>query len=386
MTGTTRERLKIVYLGHTAALSGGEIGLTRLIRASEHVQAHVILAEYGPLVDALEDAGATVEVLPLVSGVRHIRREELAGGGAALRAVGSVYRYARRLEWRLRQLAPDLVHSNTLKSGVYGVMAARLARLPIVWGLHDRIARDYLPTPAVAPMRLLVSTAPSALVVPSQATLDAVGHVFRPGLRSAVIPLPVWVPAIDYHVREQVRVVGLIGRLAEWKGQDVFLRAFAQAFAVGEVRARIVGSALFGEDDYAASLPRLARELGIADRVDFIGFSSDVPAELARMDIVVNASVLPETLGQTIIEAMGAGVPTISARAGGPLEYVEENVSGLLHDPGDVAGLAAALTRLSADVGLRRTVSENGRVVAARFSPEHTSAEMLRLYGDVVNL
>jgi glycosyltransferase involved in cell wall biosynthesis len=386
LTGTTRERLKIVYLGHTAALSGGEIGLARLIRASEHVQAHVILAEFGPLVDELEDAGATVEVLPLAAGVRHIRREQLGTGGAALGAVGSVYRYARRLEWRLRKLGPDLVHSNTLKSGVYGVMAARLARLPIVWGLHDRIARDYLPAPAVAPMRLLVSTAPNALVVPSQATLDTVGPWFRPGLRRAVIPLPVWTPTLEYHVREEVKVIGLIGRLAGWKGQDVFLRAFAHAFGAGEVRARIVGSALFGEDDYAASLPVLARELGIADRVDFVGFSSDIPGELAGMDIVVNASVLPETLGQTIIEAMGAGVPTIAARAGGPLEYVEDGVSGLLHDPGDVASLAGAMGRLSADVALRRSLSHHGRQVAARFSPAHTSADMLRLYGDVAKV
>ena len=102
------------------------------------------------------------------------------------------------------------------------------------------------------------------------------------------------------------------------------------------------------------------------------------------MDIVVNASVLPETLGQTIIEAMGAGVPTVSARAGGPLEYVEENVSGLLHDPGDVEALASALLRLSADTGLREALSRNGRVVAARFSPEQTSKEMLRFYETLI--
>jgi glycosyltransferase involved in cell wall biosynthesis len=376
-------RLKVVYLGHTAAMSGGEIGLLRLIQAESDIEAHVILAEDGPLVGALEGAGASVEVMALNAEVRHVRREDLSSYRTALEAGGSVLAYARRTARRLRRLSPDIVHTNTLKAGVYGVAAARLAHLPVVWGLHDRIAPDYLPARAVAPMRTLVKLTPTGLIVPSQATLDAVGGGFRPGLKRAVIPLPVPAPDIDYHVREAVTCVGIIGRLAPWKGQDVFLRAFAQAFPTGTVRARIVGSALFGEEVYAQQIAELACELGIAERVDFTGFQSDVPAQLAQMDIMVNSSVLPETLGQTIIEAMGAGVPTISPDAGGPSEYVKDGWSGVLHTPGDIASLASCLSRLSADVQLRHQLSANGRVVAQRFAPAQTAAQLLRFYAEV---
>ena len=122
----------------------------------------------------------------------------------------------------------------------------------------------------------------------------------------------------------------MVGRVAPWKGQHVFLPAFARAFAGGSERAVIVGAAMFGatEADYGAGLQETASVLGIADRVDFRGFREDVWSELHQMDILVHASVTPEPFGQVIVEAMLAGVPVIASAAGGPGEIVTDNVDG----------------------------------------------------------
>ena len=107
---------------------------------------------------------------------------------------------------------------------------------------------------------------------------------------------------------------GMVGRIAPWKGQDVFLGAFAHAFGQGDERAVIVGGALFGEDDCARELSRLADALGVGNRVEFRGHRPNVWDELSRIDVLVHASVTPEPFGQVIIEGMAAGVPVIAAQ------------------------------------------------------------------------
>ena len=119
--------LRVTHLDHMARLSGAEIALVRLLRAAD------------------------------------------------------VARYIQRLGRRLRELGPDLVHTTSLKASVYGTIAARAVRLPLLWHLHDRLAADYLPPAVVPPMRLFAATAPSALVAPSRFTLRIVGSRFRRG-------------------------------------------------------------------------------------------------------------------------------------------------------------------------------------------------------------
>ncbi len=99
----------------------------------------------------------------------------------------------------------------------------------------------------------------------------------------------------------------------------------------------------------------MARELGLADRVSFRGFAEDVHAELARLDVLVHASTVPEPLGQVVLEGMAAGLPVVAADAGGPAEIIDDGVDGLLYPPGDEAALAERLRRLADDRELRVT-------------------------------
>jgi glycosyltransferase involved in cell wall biosynthesis len=95
------------------------------------------------------------------------------------------------------------------------------------------------------------------------ATLDV-----RPRQAAAVVPSPVDLPVRSTrHAPADRLTIVSVGRLTSWKGQDVLLRAFAQALAPGEAKLQVVGGALFGEDVYEASLHVLAQELNIAEDV-----------------------------------------------------------------------------------------------------------------------
>jgi glycosyltransferase involved in cell wall biosynthesis len=365
-------------------LSGAEIGLLRFVQATHGVvSSHVVLAEDGDLVGALRDAGARVDVLALEEGARSLRRSELALGRRQLAAGGALGRYILALRALLRDVRPDLVHTVSLKAGVYGSTAARLGGVPVVWHLHDHLTAGYLPARAIAPMRALAGWWPSGLLVPSRSVLATVGRR-RSGLLTDVLPFPVPLPEAAVEPREEVAVVGMLGRITPWKGQDVFLEAFAQAFPAGDVHARIIGNALFGETDYEQELHAQAARLGIADRVEFTGFRTDVDAELRRLDVLVHASVLPDPLPGVVLEGMGMGLPVVAADAGGNPEHVVDGVNGLLHVPGDVADLARALRRAAGPITDRAALGRAARESAHRYAPETVVEQILEFYAAVL--
>jgi glycosyltransferase involved in cell wall biosynthesis len=396
-------KLRVVVLGHTAQLSGGELALLREVPALTGVQIHVILAQDGPLVRLLERAGASVEVLPMGERTRDLRKNRVRPARLPVVACAQSAFYVFRLARRLARLRPDLVHTNTLKAALYGGSAARIAHVPCVWHVRDRIAGDYLPTAAVRIVRAAAILLPDAIIVNSRATLetlpasassrmqvvyDAVPAVASNRVRvSAVTPSPVILPRSQRTPWSSANAtfrVAMVGRLAPWKGQDVFLRAFAKAFPTGEEVAVLVGAALFGENDYERQLHELVGDLGIEERVEFRGFRIEVFDELARVDALVHASVIPEPFGQVVVEGMAAGLPVVAAMAGGPAEILVQGETGLLYPPGDVDALASLLRRLAADAELRSQLGNRARAAVAMYSPERVADQILDVYRRVL--
>jgi glycosyltransferase involved in cell wall biosynthesis len=376
--------LRVAILGHSAKLSGAELSLVELVGAFEDVEPLVLLAENGPLVERLEQAGGEVEVLPLRREARLVRRDQLRGGPLALLSAGTATAaYAARLARRLRALQIDLVHANTLKALFYGGAATRLARKPMVWHVHDRISDDYLPLRAVGLVRGVARTTAKGVIANSAATLSTLGELRRP---AAVIPEPVQHRAFGQRRSRggEPFVAAMVGRIARWKGQDVFVRAFAGAFPDGEERAVIVGAPLFGEEGYERSLRALVGQLGLGDRVELRGFCENVAGELAEVDALVHASVIPEPFGRVIVEGMAAGLPVVAAGAGGPDEIVTDGVDGLLYPPGDVDELAATLRRVSTDMALAERLGRAAVERARIFSPELAAAQTSAFYRRVL--
>lgn len=375
--------MRVVYLDHVARLSGAELALLRLLPHLDRVQPHVILAEDGPLVSRLHLAGISTEVFPLGDQARQLHRRELGNASVSPVVAASTASYIARLARRLRRLEPDLVHTNTLKAGVYGSLAARLAGLPVIWHVRDRIADDYLPLPAVKLIRGMTRHLATAIVANSHSTMQTLGVPTKPVGSYLVLP------EVVSEVRPSPRVTGtpltfgIVGRLAPWKGQDLFLRAFAQAFRDGDEQAVVVGAALFGEDDYAESLAFRAHELGLDGRVEFRGHRHDMGEEFSRLDVLVHASLTPEPFGQVIIEGMAAGVPVIAADAGGPAEMIRHDVTGVLYRPCDADALTAALRRLR-DPALRDRLSTAARASLGPYSPAVVAGELMRLYDTVL--
>ena len=377
---SSERRLRVLSLDHCARLSGGEIALARVLGAlGDDVDVHVVLFERGPLTARLGRLGITHEVLPLPARAGGLARDRATASVDAAVAAMLAAVHIVRLARRIRRLRPDVVHTNSLKASVMGGIAARLARVPVVWHQRELVADARMPRAARRALRWLARTTPTVVVVNSDATARSLGRTDA-GPPTFVVPDAVdatSAPAASARAAGSALTIGVVGRLAPQKGQREFLVAFATAFADDpSARARVVGAALFGEDDYAASLRELAADLGVADRVDFVGFVPDVGAELARLDVLVVPSLVPEGFGLTVVEGMAAGLPVVAPDAGGPAEIITNGVDGILVAAGDPAPLVDALRRLAADPMMRRRLGDAARVRACDFTPARSAARL----------
>jgi glycosyltransferase involved in cell wall biosynthesis len=376
--------LRVVFVGHVAQRSGGELALLRVLPALRTlgIDPHVILGEDGPLVRDMHDLDVSVEVLPFDAAARNLRRGNVRAGRIPIRAVAQTASYIATLTHRLRALQPDLVHTNTLKAAYLGGVAARAATVPVVWHVRDRIADDYLPYGAVRMTRGLARVIPNAVIANSRATLDTLGdrRDLLARVPHVVVHDSVRPPVEPRARREAAFTVGILGRLSPWKGQHIFLEAFARAFPDGPERAMVIGAALFDEYDYEVRLHQLCARLGITDRVTFAGHRDDVYDALGELDVLVHASTVPEPFGQVVLEGMAVGLPVIATAAGGPAEIITHRRDGMLVASEDIDALRTTLQTLRDNPQLRRSLSEAAAERASDFHPDVAAKRIASVY------
>ena len=371
---------RILFVSHTASLGGAEFSLLDLARHF-HPACSVVLFADGPFRTTLQDAGIDVDVLQAPSGIHRVTRS--AGLWQDLRSIPHVLQHA----WHLAQVAReyDLVYANSQKSMIVGAWAATLARRPLVWHLRDLLTSEHF---SRFHCRVSAQTArlfATRVIANSNATRRAyVGNGGRSDhvvtVHNGIDPTPFH--EIDdgaprslraQHDLEDVPLVGVFSRLAEWKGQHVLIDALPQ---IPDVHALLVGEALFEDDDsYAGDLRRRARHRGVADRVHFLGFRDDVPLLMHAVDVVAHTSIHPEPFGRVVVEGMCAQTPVIATRTGGVPEIISHRENGLLVPPADAHALASAIDDVLSNDEWANTLAQAGyRTASTTFSRKRMCA------------
>jgi len=367
---------RILFLDHTAVLGGAELCLLD-VAAHFRETSLVALMEDGPLRGALERRGVRVTILARGRSLQQVKRESSVPGvaavGAVLGAAQEVARLARGY---------DLVYANSQKAFIVACASAAFARRPVLWHLHDILDSKVFSRVNIGVDVFLANHVASRVIANSQATANAL--VARGGTRARI---DVVYNGLDPAVADAVTdadaaamraslgvgagpVLGLFGRLAPWKGQDVAIRALA---LLGDQHANvqlvIVGDALFGEESYAAEVRALVDSLGLASRVHFLGFRTDVPVLMRAVDVLVHTSTAPEPFGRVIAEGMLAERPVIATAGGGASEIVRAGVTAWQVEPNDPAALAAAIRDVLANPARAREIASAGKHDAlARFT------------------
>ncbi len=175
-------------------------------------------------------------------------------------------------------------------------------------------------------------------------------------------------------------VIVQVSRMEEWKGHRLHLEALGKLKDVPGWSCWMVGGAQRPkEQKYADSLKRLANELGIGERVRFLGSRPDVGALLASADIFCQPNTSPEPFGMVFIEALLSGLPVVTTNFGGGAEIVDPSC-GLLTEPGSAQAVASALRLLLDNATLRMELGGCGPARARAISdPAKQLPKLLRL-------
>ena len=370
----------VIYLDHSSAMGGGEMALLRTLRAVEHDRfyPHVVAASDGDFTNQLREAGISFEILNLDEATRNVRKNSLSD--SFFRSMIATLRYSWQLRRVIRRRGAVIVHSNSLKSFVYGSLATWGTPARLVVHVRDMWRTPYLGSRTVVVLRALLRLRSDAVIANSSMTAACLG------VPSEVIASPL---GVEHREPVGVRQDGLrsviVGRLAPWKGQDFAIRAFAAGGIPGELY--IVGEALFGETEYARELLHLAESLGLSDRIHFTGAVVNVAEILRTAQVFVLPSQSPEPFGNVVLEAMSAGCLVVVPDEGGVLDYVsceEADSNGVLYTARDINSLVVSWRSALQDSPLHNDVRERARRTALSYTPAWVGSQWMNLYDQLL--
>jgi glycosyltransferase involved in cell wall biosynthesis len=354
------EAFHLAVYTDASEFGGAETALATLLGALARPYRVTIVANDRAVADRLADSRANAKVLlvPAVRGKRDVR---------------AIWRLRREI----RRLRPDIFQANLRHpwSCQYGLVAALLSRGSLV------VAVEHYPVAASAALqrrlKRLVSRRLAAHVAVGERTarsIEALAGLPPGSVRTIHNGVPGGQVAPALRVTDGP-LVAAAGRLADHKAFDVLLRALAEVEDASLVLA--------GDGPERAPLERLAHELGLGERVHFMGWSKDALPLLAAADVVALSST-SEGFPLVALEAMALGKPVVTTDAGSVSEAVSDGETGFVVPIGDAHALASGLRRLLDDPQLAHKLGTRGRERAeALFTPGRMAASFEALYAEL---
>jgi len=191
----------------------------------------------------------------------------------------------------------------------------------------------------------------------------------------------------EFHCKPDEPLIGLIGTVNYWKGQDYFLEAIAHvAHQFPGLKAMIIGEIgkqnwSYRNRQYFYKLQSLINSLGLKENIIFTGLRNDVPRLMTALDVVVHASSEPEPFGLVVIEGMALGKPLVATSAGGVLDIIEDGVNGLLIPCKDSQAMGRAIIKILSDRNKAQQIGNAARQrVIEKFTVDQQVTHVQNVY------
>jgi glycosyltransferase involved in cell wall biosynthesis len=380
--------MRVLLTHPSAELYGSDrmalLALRALVKKGHAVTA--VVPNDGPLISKIRESQANV----IIVDTPVLRRSDLRPLGflrLLLSAVTSQFRIARIV----RLVDPDVVYVNTIVQP-WWIAGSKFQRRRVI--VHAREAEAQLG-------RILKMIINSPLMLAdvilcnSKSTRREITSVL-PMFRKQALVVYNGKDWSEYRSHPTVRIADeartpnrltVVGRISPRKGQDIAVQALAEVVSTGaDATLTLVGSVFPGYEWYEQELKQTAVELGLADRVEFVGFQEDIRTVLGQIDIAIVPSRI-EPFGTVAAECMAAGLLTIVADVQGLAEIVEDGKNGLTFRAGDQGALARCCIWAMTHPEESRNLALNGqRDVNEKFSLDRYEREVVGALESVVSL
>lgn len=366
---------RILFVDHHAELGGGEIALFEIIKNldKQKFSPLVLLGNDGPFLEILKKEGIEVIVDKLPLYFRKLERSPEASLNifSYVKSAFNLPVFIKRTENTIKKYNIDTVYINTIKSLLYAAKAAKRLNVRIIWHLHDCLSSDFYPSWAI-PTIIKLSRFADRVICVSNVVRDAYIKAKGDDKKAVVIYNGIDIERFNPRINAEdtrkklnikdERIVSAIGRLEEWKGQKIFIRA-AEIICSRrqDIIFLIAGGPLFGCEKYEQELKQMVRDLGLEGKVFLLSFRNDPESIIAISDIIIHPSIKPEPFGRDIIEAMACAKPVISTNVGATPEIIEDGKDAILIEPDNPDILAKRIMDLLYDKEKRKVLSASGR-------------------------
>lgn len=372
--------MKILFYNHTAIISGAERVLSFILSQLDAQEFHPeVLCPAGALQQHIIAQNIPCHTVKTLEARFTWRPDYM------LRYLLSFVQVIRSVRQQVKQIAPDLIHANSIRAGLVMSAATIGLRIPVIWHLHDLLPHH----PISSAIRIFVLLVGRLRVLAvSQATLNRFQGIllrlFPQRVAGKVLlncantekfyPHPISRQTLlgELKLPTDCFLVGCVGQITPRKGQLGLIRAFAAAAAeIPDARLLIAGEPLFTAADqlYQKQLQQTVNELGIANHVHFLGARNDVPALMQGLDLLVVNS-LAEPCGLVVLEGMASSLPVVATAVGGNPEMINHSRTGWLIPVNDDRALTHAITKLARQPYTAKLLGRNARLrVSQHFTP-----------------
>ncbi len=358
--------MAILFINSSSDLYGADRSLVRTILAIRPLYDKKIIAVlpyHGPLVERLEREQVEVFVMNLAA----MRRKYFSPLGVFVWLFKVVFAFFKLLVigWKYKV---KLIHSNTSSVFVGGFVAMAL-NVPHLWHL-----REIVVSPKVVSnfIRLLYRYFATKVLAVSSSTSKHLSAGASDLLEKTIV-LNNGINLSDYDIHESSglkeklglkstdHLVGMIGRISHWKGQDLFLKV-AKACEKKNAYFLALGSPFTGDEWRLKEFEQQVEALGLQDRFFIEPFNPNISEYLIAFDVFILPSTLPDPFPTTALEAMAHSKAIIANGHGGVLDMIEHEKEGFIVAPNDVDAMVHHLSTFLEDDQLRARLGRNARI------------------------
>ncbi|CAJ1609392.1 glycosyltransferase [Clostridium perfringens] len=354
----------ILYLHAGAELYGADIVLLELLKNinKNKYNPYVVLPCNGPLVDKLRENNINVEIINYP-----ILRRKYFNLIGMINYIKDYIKYSNKLKQICKREKINIIHTNTT-AVLEGVYLKKKLSLPHIWHIHEIIVK---PRFIHKFLSFMVSKFSDEVVTVSKAVkghLDSTGYfdkevnVIYNGVDNCVFKKSNEVEYLknEFNIPNNSLVVGMIGRINAWKGQNDFLDAMEIVLENNKnTYAMLVGGVFEGEEWRIKELKERINSIKYKDRIIFSDYRKDTKNIHALYDIFVLPSINPDPLPTVVLEAMATKNPIVGYKHGGICEMVKEDYNGVLAKVKDTKDLANKIIKLINDNELRVNMGKN---------------------------
>lgn len=381
--------INILYGTRSGDPYGAQRSLTSLVEGLDRSRftPFLVCPEAGFLSERAEQLGIPVSILPIYDFLFTANPLGLLRQGWRFR--NNIVLLRRHI----REQGIQLVHVNSYNIGPPYAIAARMEGVPCIWHSREILLTSPLRKGILVDM---IRSLPDRVIAVSEACAAQFGpgeqgdgkiHVVYNGIDSQGFRAQADGQAIraELGLAPDTPVVGCVGQLIPWKGQDDFLRVAARVHAVlPAARFLVVGQQVENQQGFLATLEELASSLGIREHVIFTGFRQDAPSLIDSINVFLHCAVQPDPLPRVILEAMALSKAIVATDTGGIPEMIEDGRSGFLASPRDVQSLAKATISLLSHAELAGRMGEAARErVEEQFTIIQHVQTVTRLYAEL---